>query len=148
MTCREKLMIEHPECVNPIYAGGCFNCPPDYGYLDDRPEYCSGFGHRHNANHECDRCWDREIPEKEPETFHDKLVQTIKDVGQEIIDNAEDYAGTTPLLRDLTIMITFDSEYNMILNPNINIQKNYLSKRVIDRMNPDARIFKRGDTDV
>lgn len=85
---------------------------------------------------------------EKPETFHDKLVQTIKDVGQEIIDNAEDYAGTTPLLRDLTIMITFDSEYNMILNPNINIQKNYLSKRVIDRMNADARIFKRGDTDV
>lgn len=85
---------------------------------------------------------------EKPETFYDKLVQTIKDVGQEIIDNAEDYAGTTPLLRDLTIMITFDSEYNMILNPNINIQKNYLSKRVIDRMNADARIFKRGDTDV
>lgn len=85
---------------------------------------------------------------EKPETFHEKLVQTIKDVGQEIIDNAEDYAGTTPLLRDLTIMITFDSEYNMILNPNINIQKNYLSKRVIDRMNADARIFKRGDTDA
>lgn len=85
---------------------------------------------------------------EKPETFHDKLVQTIKDVGQEIIDNAEDYAGTTPLLRDLTIMITFDSEYNMILNPNINIQKNYLSKRVIDRMNADVRIFERGDTDV
>ena len=85
---------------------------------------------------------------EKPETFHDKLVQTIKDIGQEIIDNAEDYAGTTPLLRDLTIMITFDSEHNMILNPNINIQKNYLSKRVIDRMNADARIFERGDTDV
>lgn len=85
---------------------------------------------------------------EKPETFHDKLIQTIKDVGQEIIDNAEDYAGTTPLLRDLTIMITFDSEYNMILNPNINIQKNYLSKRVIDRMNADVRIFERGDTDV
>ena len=140
MTCREKLAIEHPECVNPSYSGGCYNCPLDYGYLDDRPEYCSGFGHHHNANHECDRCWDREIPKKESETFHDKLVRTIQDVGQEIIDNAEDYAGTTPMLRDLTITITFDSEYSMALCPNINIEKNYSSKRAIDRLNKEGKL--------
>ena len=136
MTCREKLAIEHPECVNPIYDGGCFNCPPDYGYLDDRPEYCSGFGHHHNANHECDRCWDREIPKKESETFHDKLVRTIQDVGQDLINNAEDYAGTSPYLSRMTITIDFDPENGMggMLTPEINVDKTYLCGTIVERM--------------
>lgn len=58
MTCREKLKIEHPEYINEIWAGGCFRCPSDYEYLP-KPEYCPGSGYD-----TCERCWDREIPEK------------------------------------------------------------------------------------
>lgn len=153
MTCREKLAIEHPECVNPSYSGGCYNCPLDYGYLDDRPEYCSGFGHHHNANHECDRCWDREIPKKESETFHDepekksetfheKLVRTIKDVGQEIINNAEDYAGTSPYISRMTITINFDPENGMggMLTPEINVDKTYLCGATVKRIREECKL--------
>lgn len=65
MTCRERLKLEHPEsvvneCDPPYdasyldYAGGCMGCPLDYGYLE-APDWCSLF--------DCERCWDREIPD-------------------------------------------------------------------------------------
>ena len=60
MTCREKLKMEHPEYINEIWAGGCFRCPSDYEYLP-KPEYCPDPGSGWDA---CERCWDREIPEK------------------------------------------------------------------------------------
>ena len=34
-------------------------CPSDYGYLGD-PDFCWNDG-----SYKCDRCWDREIPEKD-----------------------------------------------------------------------------------
>lgn len=60
MTCREKLMKEHPSCVSIQYFGGCEGCPNTYGYLP-RPDYCE-FGKRDT----CEKCWNREIPGTEP----------------------------------------------------------------------------------
>lgn len=57
MTCREKLKIEHPDCVNSDYIGGCIGCPSNYGYLRRQKEYC--------RNNLCNKCWDREIPEQD-----------------------------------------------------------------------------------
>lgn len=57
MTCREKLMIEHPDKVSDSELGGCYDCPSAYGYLPD-PEYC---GDDCDFSH-CTKCWDREIP--------------------------------------------------------------------------------------
>lgn len=71
MTCREKLMKEHPELVNSNYTGGCSKCPHSYGYLP-RPDSCF----RGLSNDECTKCWDREIPETEtalPYNLH-KLI--------------------------------------------------------------------------
>ena len=62
MTCREKLKLEHPECVDPIYGGGCEGCPSSYGYLSS-PFVCGG------RDDECTECWDREIPGTEPLTY-------------------------------------------------------------------------------
>ena len=59
MTCREKLRIEYPEMSCSELYKGLF-CPSDYGYLDD-PEFCWNDG----SYNKCDRCWDREIPEKD-----------------------------------------------------------------------------------
>lgn len=59
MTCREKLRIEYPEMICSELYKGLF-CPSDYGYLDD-PEFCWNDG----SYNKCDRCWDREIPEKD-----------------------------------------------------------------------------------
>lgn len=59
MTCREKLLIEHPDMVKSIYWGGCNGCPDDYGYLPTRSDCNSSDG-------TCRACWDREIPGTEP----------------------------------------------------------------------------------
>lgn len=55
MTCREKLAIECPEYVNPVYSGGCFNCPYDYGYAPTDEDLCEAGN--------CEACWDREVVE-------------------------------------------------------------------------------------
>lgn len=153
MTCREKLAIEHPNSVLNICFGGCEGCPRDYGYLP-KPDYCCGADDK-----SCRRCWDREMPaeipvgepEKEPtkgathmaDYFHDKLVQSIKDVGQDIINNAEDYAGQSPYLSRLTIMIDFNPEYAGVggmLNPEIDVDKTYLCGTIIERMRGECNL--------
>lgn len=57
MTCREKLMREHPEYIDDGYIGGCLMCPHTYGYMS-RPVECPSLA--------CDECWNREIPNDEP----------------------------------------------------------------------------------
>lgn len=59
MTCREKLAMEHPECVDAEHLGGCRGCPEDFGYLPPVEE-CSIS--RHPCPDRCTKCWDREIP--------------------------------------------------------------------------------------
>lgn len=39
MTCREKLMREHPDMIYPTAIAGCEGCPSNYGYLPN-PSYC------------------------------------------------------------------------------------------------------------
>lgn len=70
------------------------------------------------------------------DSFHDKLVQTIRDVGQEIINNAEDYAGTSPYISRMTITIDFDPENGMrgMLSPEISIDKTYLCGTILKRL--------------
>lgn len=58
MTCREKLKLEHPDCVGDEYGYGVKGCPSDYGYLPD--PRC--------ATTPCGSvCWEREIPEEKEE---------------------------------------------------------------------------------
>ena len=60
--------------------------------------------------------------------FHEKLVRAIREAGQDIVSNAEDYAGTTPYLSRMTITICFDPENGIggMLTPEINVDKTYL----------------------
>ena len=67
MIAREKLGMEHPECVNEECYGGCTGCPDQYGYLP-RPSLCNLF--RCPSEKNCSRCWDREIPEEVVEKFN------------------------------------------------------------------------------
>ena len=68
--------------------------------------------------------------------FHDKLVRTIQDVGQDLINNAEDYAGTSPYLSRMTITIDFDPENGMggMLTPEISVDKTYLCGTIVERL--------------
>lgn len=74
--------------------------------------------------------------EKEPDTFHEKLVRAIQDVGQDLINNAEDYAGTSPYLSRMTITIDFDPENGMggMLTPEIDVDKTYLCGTIVERL--------------
>lgn len=65
--------------------------------------------------------------------FHKRLAQTIRDVGEELIEQAEDISGTNPMLSKITITIDFDPDFNM-LSPTIEVNKEYLCKRAIDRL--------------
>ena len=53
MTAREKLEIEHPECIGKTFWGGCVGCPDKYGYLT-RPAFCKDKLHLSEAN--CANC--------------------------------------------------------------------------------------------
>lgn len=66
------------------------------------------------------------------DNFQQKLIQAVKDAGQEIVDNAEDFVGSSNMLSDMTITIRFDPENNMYL-PTIDVDKTYLCKRACDR---------------
>ena len=67
MIAREKLGMEHPECVNEEYCGGCVGCPDQYGYL---PPLSLCDLSRCPSEENCSRCWDREIPEEAVEKFN------------------------------------------------------------------------------
>lgn len=63
MTCREKLMQEHPCSVDEIYYGGCLGSPSRLGYALN-PEWCS---YANDGTYSrCSECWDRDIPGAEP----------------------------------------------------------------------------------
>lgn len=66
------------------------------------------------------------------DNFQQKLIQAVKDAGQEIVDNAEDVVGSSSMLSNMTITIRFDPEYDMYL-PTIDVDKTYLCKRACDR---------------
>lgn len=69
MTFREKLKLEHPECIDDHQLGGCARCPKDYGYEADYDKsICKIINpwDLFTANARCTRCWNREIPGTEP----------------------------------------------------------------------------------
>lgn len=84
MTCREKLIADHPELTKEEIDYHTRNyCPSDYGYMDD-PETTEGDSSCYYVK--CMDCWDREIPETEPsesdEETNDELVKRIADLEQ------------------------------------------------------------------
>lgn len=86
MTAREKLAIEHPECIDKTFWGGCLGCPDKHGYLA-RPAFCKDKLYPSEAN--CANCWDREIPEtieqklaaipeEEPDEIDRKMIEMVE----------------------------------------------------------------------
>lgn len=71
MTCKEKLMIDHPDYVGANHRAGCVGCPYKYGYACI-PEWCDG------KEETCKRCWDRKV-EKD---FKKESTSMIKDSGE------------------------------------------------------------------
>lgn len=77
MTCREKLAADKP-CLTEVELGYIIKkaCPDNYGYLPE-PSYCMPH------SDECERCWDREIPEKKEPTV-EELIKIIEEKERKI----------------------------------------------------------------
>lgn len=63
MTFREKLLKEHPDKINDLYPAEVVGCPYHYGYEADpgsTEDHCTNY---FKYGHNCNNCWDREIPE-------------------------------------------------------------------------------------
>lgn len=67
--------------------------------------------------------------------FIEELILSVKDAGQEIIDKASDICGSSEGLSRLTITIDFDPNKMDMFIPTINVDKEYVSMRIINRLN-------------
>lgn len=78
MTYREKLTIEHPECIYPDgRLGGCRGCPSDYGYMIPANGVCFK---NPNKIPKCTECWDQEFIEEKGETkMEDYKIRVVKE---------------------------------------------------------------------
>lgn len=69
MTFREKWLEDNPSRTWMASQIQYYRCPADYGYEEQEPQECCLYAG-------CDKCWDRQMPEKE-----EKTVSEIKDSG-------------------------------------------------------------------
>lgn len=69
MTFKEKLKIDCPKSVKPIYGGGCFGCPEDYNYESK--------GRSKHCDCKCTECWNREMPETKKEESTMKKIYYV-----------------------------------------------------------------------
>lgn len=81
MTLKEKLMMEHPECVNDRYIGGCKGCPSKYGYSDDDVENCGNDSMNIiKYNDKCITCWNQEYKEPESKSEENPYTKIASDM--------------------------------------------------------------------
>ncbi len=87
MTYKERLQIEHPECIDEKEEGGCKGCPEDYGYCskysDDGRKMCDDW-----YDSDCDQYWNEEISEdkmlEELEKFYKNVADVVKFFDKEL----------------------------------------------------------------
>ena len=90
MTCREKMMQEHPEVYN---SSILLDCPSDHGLAEDpEPFWC--------AKNRCKDCWDREATGMERPEFKYRNPEIIA----KVVDVKEENGGLTvmtePIIKD------------------------------------------------
>lgn len=64
--------------------------------------------------------------------FQKKLSDLVRDAGQDLINNADEYVSSVEFLRYMTITIRFDSSFST-LQPTIEVDKEYVCKTAHDR---------------
>lgn len=67
VTYRDLIEMQHPEAIREKCYGGVQGCPRDYGYEDNVFDACwlGKIVSCKGADMICNRCWNREVPEKE-----------------------------------------------------------------------------------
>ena len=85
MTYREKMAIEHPEKVNPVFMGNVEGCP------SDKDEYACCATHGGYDHKRCHDCWNREIPGTESTKKENvTMTPTTKKTKAELLDEIAD----------------------------------------------------------
>lgn len=126
MTAREKLKMDAPALVSPLYDGGAVGCPHKYGYLD-KPDYCDGPDRGYDSKL-CVKCWNREIPDNIDGSEENKDCATpsephILDSGNRrkfesgAVRDIQEGKGRCDLLPlDVVAIIFTDHEFNVFRN--------------------------------
>ena len=100
MTCLEKMAMEHPKYVSPIYTGGAVGCPHMHGYAT-QPSGCGS-----SPSKACYACWQREVGDT-PVTLADLLpkettnVSTAPSEKPRVLDSGERREFGTGAVRDI-----------------------------------------------
>lgn len=130
MTAKEKLKMDAPALVSPLYDGGAVGCPHKYGYLD-KPDYCDGPDSGYDLSKLCAKCWDREIPDTADDCVENSEVVSKKaSEGPHILDSGnrrkfesgavrdiQEGKGRCDLLPlDVVAIIFTDHEFNIFRN--------------------------------
>lgn len=127
MTCKEKLIADHPDWdEGKIQAAIGFNCPDNYE-CGSKPKWCTG------EDDTCEDCWNREIPEAYPDMVAAAKADMEKDVndvinglfvGDERLEHPDTdihHEDTVQLSRDdvTKLLETVDKAMNKIDTPKI-----------------------------
>ena len=84
MTCKEKLIQDHPEYNDWEVARILIRyCPYDYDYADPHPDCGKGLCNL------CDKCWSQEVNEELKEKENDTMTN-IKKTESQLIEELED----------------------------------------------------------
>lgn len=91
MTCKEKLIKDHPNWDEELIRKTLEDqCPDTYGYLGE-PENCTP-----ERVSVCNKCWDREIPEKATDDIPGCLVVGVPKPSSTTVEKATE----TPTIKD------------------------------------------------
>lgn len=74
---------------------------------------------------------------KNSDFFRKELSKLIKDTGKYLIEESDNIVGNLDMLYDLNIIISFKDKDGIILKsiPSIKIEKEYLCKNTVNRIN-------------
>lgn len=84
MTFKEKLAIEHPDCIDESSFGGCRFCPKFFGYEETKPDFCR------IGNATCTKCWNRTIPGTENKENKFKIWCETNDIRDKVLQRMEE----------------------------------------------------------
>ena len=66
-------------------------------------------------------------------SFQEILIETIKGVGQDLIDHAEEYAGSGEFCTNFSIDISLDPDTDCMSMPTITVHRSYISDNAFQR---------------
>jgi chromosome segregation ATPase len=125
MTCKEKLIADHPEWTEERIANYIkYSCPSTLGYMED-PDWCWDV----NDTEKCSReCWNREIPENKKEKENMCMCREFLEYEDRVKKLEEENKGLKETNEDLANKLGGERAKNiklqdMVCDQNVDIDK-------------------------